>query len=156
MYLNAKSVQDELKISADDAKKITDALAGIDRNLSREERADKTKKILADNLKEDQVKRLNQIMWQRGGIARALGNADVQTVLKLDDKQKEQVKSIRDDEQQKLRDLGRPSADNRDKIQEVRKKADTDITALLTDEQKKAWKDLQGPEFKGDIPPPGQ
>jgi hypothetical protein len=154
MYLNAKSVQEELKLSEDDAKKVNEALRGIDRQATPEERAEKTKKILADNLKEDQIKRLNQIMWQKGGLGTALRNADVQTALKLDDKQKEQVKTIQEDSRKKITDLGRPSADNRDKITEIRKKADEDITAVLTDDQKKAWKDLQGAEFNGEIPPP--
>ena len=52
----------------------------------------------------------------------------------------------------RISDLGRPSADNREKIQELRKKSNEDITAVLTDEQKKAWQDLLGPEFKGEIP----
>jgi Spy/CpxP family protein refolding chaperone len=156
MYLSAKSVQDELKLSEDDAKKVTDALRGLDRNLSREERAEKTKQILKDNLKEDQIKRLNQIMWQREGIGRAIANPDVQTALKLDDKQKDQVKTIEEDSRKKISDLGRPSADNREKIQELRKKSNEDITAVLTDDQKKAWKDLLGPEFKGEIPRPGR
>jgi hypothetical protein len=153
-YLGAKSVQEELKLSEDDAKKVTDALRGIDRMATPEERAEKTKKILADNLKDDQIKRLNQIMWQKGGLGTALRTADVQTALKLDDKQKESIKTIQDDTQKKIRDLGQPSADNRDKITEIRKKADEDVTAVLTDDQKKAWKDLQGPEFKGEIPRP--
>src|SRR5581483_1967092 len=133
------------------AKKVTDALGGIDRQATPEERAEKTKKILSDNLKEDQIKRLNQIMWQREGSGRAIGNADVQTALKLDDAQKEKIKGIRDESQKAIRDLGRPSADNRTKITELRKKANDDIAAVLTDDQKKAWKDLQGEEFKGEI-----
>jgi hypothetical protein len=153
MYLGAPSVQEELKLSADDAKKVTDALGGIDRQATPEERAEKTKKILADNLKDDQIKRLNQIMWQKGGLGRALGNADVQTALKLDDKQKEQIKTIQEDSRKKISDLGRPSNQaDRDKVTEIRKKTDEDLSAVLTDDQKKAWKDLQGPEFKGEIP----
>jgi hypothetical protein len=151
MYLSAKSVQEELKLSEEDAKKVTDALGGIDRQATPEERAEKTKKILSDNLKEDQIKRLNQIMWQKGGIGGAISNADVQTALKLDDAQKEKIKGIRDESQKAIRDLGRPSADNRTKIQELRKKASDDITAVLTDDQKKAWKDMLGEEFKGEI-----
>jgi hypothetical protein len=156
MYLAAKSVQEELKLSEDDAKKITDALGGIDRMATREERAEKTKKILADNLKPEQIKRLYQIIWQRGGITSALGNADVQAALKLDDPQKEKIKTISDDSQKAIRDLGRPSADNREKLAELRKKANDDITAVLTDDQKKAWKELVGTEFKGEIPRPGR
>jgi hypothetical protein len=154
MYLAAKSVQEELKLSDDDAKKVAEALRGIDRQATPEERAEKTKKILADNLKEDQIKRLNQIMWQHGGLGTALRDGNVQTALKLDDKQKESIKTIQDDSRKKIQDLGRPSADNRDKIAEIRKKETDDITAVLTDDQKKTWKDLQGAEFKGEIPPP--
>jgi hypothetical protein len=154
MYLAAKDVQTELKLSEDDVKKITDALRGIDRQATPEERAEKTKKILADNLKDDQIKRLNQIMWQKGGLGTALRSADVQTALKLEDAQKEKIKTIQDDSRKAIRDLGQPSADNRDKIAELRKKETADITAVLTDDQKKAWKDLQGEEFKGEIPPP--
>jgi aspartate oxidase len=156
MYLAAKSVQEELKISEDDAKKITDALRAIDRQATPEERAEKTKKIMTDNLKEDQIKRLNQIMWQREGVGRAIGNPDVQAALKLDDKQKDQIKTIREDAQKKRTDLGRPSADNRDKLTELRKKESDDITAVLTEDQKKAWKDLLGEEFKGEIGRPGR
>jgi hypothetical protein len=153
MYLNAKSVQEELKLKEEDAKKIVDELGKLDRNLQPAERAEKTKKILSDNLKPDQVKRLNQIMWQRGGLPTAINNTEVQTALKLDDKQKEKIKGIQDDTQKKIRDLGAGGAGNREKIQEIRKQAETDITAVLSDDQKKAWKDLLGPEFKGEIPP---
>jgi hypothetical protein len=152
MYLSAKSVQEELKLSEDDAKKVNDALRGIDRMATPEERAEKTKKILTDNLKEDQIKRLNQIMWQRGGLGTALRSEEVQTALKLDDKQKESIKTIQDDTQKKIRDLGQGA--DREKVAEIRKKAADDTTAVLTDDQKKTWKDLQGAEFKGEIPPP--
>jgi hypothetical protein len=152
MYLGAKSVQEELKLSEDDAKKVNDALRGIDRQATPEERAEKTKKILTDNLKEDQIKRLNQIMWQRGGLGTALRDTEVQTALKLDDKQKESIKTIQDDSRKKIQDLGQGA--DREKVAEIRKKATDDITAVLTEDQKKAWKDLQGAEFKGEIPPP--
>jgi hypothetical protein len=154
MYLSAKSVQDELKLSEDDAKKINEALRGIDRQATPEERAEKTRKIMTDNLKEEQIKRLNQIMWQKGGLGTALRSAEVQTALKLDDAQKEKIKTVQDDARKQMTDLGRPSADNRDKIAEIRKKETESLTAVLTDDQKKAWKDLQGEEFKGEIPPP--
>lgn len=151
MYLGAKSVQEELKLSDEDAKKITDALRAIGRDATPQERAEKTKKILSDNLKEDQVKRLNQIVWQRQGIGGAINNPDVRAALKLDDKQKDQIKTIREEVQKKRTEIGRPSADNREKLAELTKKTNEDITAVLTDDQKKAWKDLLGPEFKGEI-----
>ncbi len=166
--LTARSVQEELKLSEDDAKKVTDELAKIDRQASREERAEKTKKILADTLKPEQVKRLNQIQWQRSGIVSALNDTEVQAALKLDDKQKEKVKTIQDDMQKKLQDLfGQGGRGGRGRgargqggqggtqLTELRKKANDDVTALLTEDQKKAWKELTGPEFKGEIPAGG-
>jgi hypothetical protein len=157
MYLNAKSVQEELKLSEDDAKKITDELGKLGRDLKPEERTEKTAKILSDNLKPDQLKRLNQIMWQRSGLSGAINNADVQTALKVDDKQKEKIKTIEEDFAKARRELfqgGGGGGGNREKMQELRKKADEDLNAVLTDDQKKTWKDLLGTEFKGEIPPP--
>jgi len=152
MYLAAKSVQEELKLSEEDAKKMTDELGKIARDATPEERAEKTKKILADGLKPEQLTRLPQIMWQKGGVAQALNNSQVQTALKLDDKQKEQVKSIRDESRKQIMDLGQGA--DRAKRAEIQKKANDDIVALLTDDQKKAWKELVGTEFKGEIPAP--
>jgi len=158
MYMNAKSVQEELKISEDDAKKITAALTAkmteLGRDAKPEERTEATAKILADGLKPDQIKRLHQIMWQKGSIGQALGNSEVKAALKLDEKQLEKVKSIQDDARKARTDLGRQA--DPAKMAELRKKETEDITAVLTDDQKKAWKDLLGPEFKGEIPAPGR
>jgi len=156
MYIGAKAVQEELKLSEDDAKKITEELGKLGRDLKPEERTEKTAKILADNLKPDQLKRLNQIMWQRGGLGTAVNNTEVQAALKLDDKQKEKVKTIQDESAKARRELtqGGAGADNREKLQELRKKTAEDLNAVLTDDQKKTWKDLLGTEFKGEIPPP--
>jgi hypothetical protein len=150
MYLAAKSVQDELKLSADDAKKITDELGKIPREVRGAERAEKTQKILTDNLKPEQIKRLNQIMWQRGGIAAAMNNPEVQSALKLEDAQKEKIRGIQREGQQAIRD----AAGDREKAAAARKKMTEDIEAALTADQKKAWKDLLGAEFKGEIPRP--
>jgi len=155
MYIGAKSVQEELKLSEDDAKKITDELGKLGRDLKPEERAEKSAKILSDSLKPDQLKRLNQIMWQKGGIAIALNNTEVLTALKLDDKQKEKVKSIQDESAKARRELttggGGGGAANREKIMELRKKTEEDLNAVLSDDQKKAYKDLLGAEFKGEV-----
>jgi hypothetical protein len=153
MYLGAKSVQEELKLSEDDAKKITEELGKLGRDLKPEERAEKSAKILSDNLKPEQIKRLHQIMWQKGGIGVALNNSEVLTALKLDDKQKEKVKTIEDESAKARRELfqGGGGAGNREKMQELRKKTEEDLNAVLSDDQKKAYKELLGAEFKGEI-----
>jgi hypothetical protein len=173
-YLNAESVQTELKLSADDAKKTVDELGKLEQSLSPQERIDKSIKIVESNLKPDQTKRLKQIVWQKAGISTALNFSEVQAALKLDDKQKEKVKTIQEDTQKKVTELlggaggagGAGARRNRGaggaggarggqaftQVQEARKKADDDITATLTDDQKKAWKEVVGAEFKGEIP----
>lgn len=152
-YLNSKSVQEELKLSEEDAKKMADELGKIPREVTGAERTEKVKKILTDGLKPEQLKRLNQIMWQRGGLAGFINNAEVQAALKPDAEQKKKIKAIRDDFQAKNRELtqGGGAQQNRDKIQELRKKTNEDLAAVLTEDQKKAWKELLGPEFKGQI-----
>src|SRR5262249_20714624 len=87
--LSQKSVQEELKLTDDQVKKVSeleqkqrDAFQGA-RNLSREEAQKKfqelasdTNKAIADSLKEDQVKRLKQISLQQQGT-RALSDPEV-------------------------------------------------------------------------------
>ena len=127
---------------------MTDELGKMGRDVTGPERADKTKKILAEGLKPEQMKRLNQIMWQKGGVATASNDPDVQAALKLTDDQKEKIKTIRADTRKAITDLGQGNAEKRAELQ---KKSGEDVVALLTDDQKKAWKDLVGPEFKGEI-----
>jgi hypothetical protein len=118
--ISNKSVQEELKLSEDDAKKANDAAdevakkhaddsKGLDR-MKEEDRAklaeirqtiskEELSAVLAI-LKPDQAKRLQEIRLQQSlrntGPAALLG-ADLQTSLKLDDGQKEKIKAIADD-----------------------------------------------------------
>jgi hypothetical protein len=148
--LSAKSVQEELKLSEDDAKKISGEIGKIGRDVEPAERGEKVREILAENLKPEQVKRLNQISWQRSGVAAALNHPDVQAALKLDETQSAKVKELREEFQKQQRELGQ-SAENRDKVQALRKKLGDDITNVLTADQNTRWTELLGVEFKGEI-----
>jgi hypothetical protein len=118
--LNNKSVQEELKLSEDEAKKAKDVAdevakkhADDSKGLDRMKEEDRAKlaeirqtiakeelKAVNDVLKPDQAKRLKEIMLQQSlrttGPAALLG-ADLQASLKLADDQKEKIKSIADD-----------------------------------------------------------
>jgi hypothetical protein len=118
--INNKSVQEELKLSEEDAKKAKDAAdevakkhADDNKGLDRMKEEDRAKmaenrqivakeelKAVNDVLKPDQAKRLKEIMLQQSfrttGPAALLG-ADLQASLKLADDQKEKIKSIADD-----------------------------------------------------------
>jgi Spy/CpxP family protein refolding chaperone len=164
--LTQKSVQEELKMSEDQVKKVTEleakqreAFQGL-RDLSREERQKKFQEMAKENekaigeiLKEDQLKRVKQISLQQQGL-RALGNPEVAGALKLSDEQKDKVKAIQDEAGKEMRALfgaGLDRDEARKKMEEIRKATEEKLTGVLTDEQKTKWKELQGEPFKGEI-----
>ncbi len=116
-----------------------------------------TYKELATVLKPEQIARLKQIEVQVAGN-RAFAMPAVTEALKLKDDQKEKLKDVTDSAQKETMDLGQeygsrfgqPPMDA-EKAKEFNKKmaAINDetmkkVTALLSDDQKKAWKDLTG------------
>jgi Spy/CpxP family protein refolding chaperone len=168
--LTQKSVQEELKLSDDQVKKVAelgekqrDAFQGL-RNLGRDELRKKfeemtkdTDKAIADTLKEDQLKRFNQIALQQQGT-RALGDPEVADALKLSPEQKDKVKAVQEEARREFGALfqgGGDPAEGRKKMEELRKATDEKLMNVLTDEQKAKWKELQGEPFKGEIRRPG-
>lgn len=141
---------------------------GFNRDASDEERkaarekmekaAAESRKAFEEVLDKDQVKRLHQINYQYMGI-RAFSDKEVQSALKLTDDQKESIKSIADEYNRERMEImrgafqpgERPSEEDRKKMQDktnaLQKDAEEKIAAKLTDEQKKAWKDLIGEKF---------
>jgi hypothetical protein len=163
-----KDVQDELKISDDqkaDIKKATDtvsakykddidkARADMDRQkvgeLRKAEAADQ-EKALAAVLKPEQMKRAKQLQVQLSGIA-AFSMEDVESALKLTDKQKDDIKEEAKGLQDDIRDLFQSAgmdpdkrADAQKKIQAMRNESIGKIVDGLTADQKKTWQDLTG------------
>jgi hypothetical protein len=90
----------------------------------------------------------------------------VATELKLTDDQKDKIKEIQtqigEDMRTAMQSLGvdprNMSAEDRAKMNakrnEINKAANDKIVALLTDDQKKSWKDMQGDPFKFPQGPP--
>jgi Spy/CpxP family protein refolding chaperone len=168
MLLRQKSVQDELKVTEDQVKKVTELAEkqrgafGELRNLSREERQKKIEerskenaKALAEILKPEQVKRLKQISLQQQG-ARAINNPEVATALNLTAEQKEKVKSIGEEAAKEMRELfqGGNREEARKEMADLRKSTEEKVQGVLTTEQKAKLKELQGEPFKGEIRPP--
>ena len=111
MLLNNKGVQKELKLTDEQAKKVTDALREVNdkhrddfaglQDLQGDERREKAQEIMkkvneeqtkaiSEVLSADQVKRLNQIELQVSG-PRAFSQEKVQKELKLTDDQKTKI-----------------------------------------------------------------
>jgi Spy/CpxP family protein refolding chaperone len=165
-----KSVQEELKITDDQKKKIEEVNKKVDDAIQektkdiedrrerfqkgfeiRREMADQTTKELMGVLKDEQKKRLEQIQNQMAGV-RAFANEEVQKKLNLTDEQKTALKEVGEEyrtQAEKAREeAGRDFQKMREATQKLNKETMGKIAAKLTSEQKKAWKELTGEPFE--------
>jgi len=110
------------------------------------------KEKLSGILKDEQMKRLNEIYIQVAG-GQALDDADVAAALKITDEQKEKLTAAHDEARDKQREaMGEirelfQSGDREaigEKMAEIRKEANTIILAVLTDEQKQQFEEMKG------------
>jgi Spy/CpxP family protein refolding chaperone len=172
MLILNKSVQDELKLTDDqksDLHKVQEKLTAAgqkaresgDREKGQEVMKaahEETKKDLDKwkeaSLKPEQTKRLKQIELQNGGL-RAFADADVQKSLNLTDKQKDEIKDISESTNKDVQELRASAQGDRQKFREVRtkveaiqKEAKEKVSGLLTEDQKKTWKEMVGEPFE--------
>jgi Spy/CpxP family protein refolding chaperone len=166
--LGQQSVQQELKLSADQIKQVDELLAaqresfsGL-RDLSREDRqakmaeADRAAQAkLASILKEDQLKRFKQISLQQRG-AQAFTDPEVATALALSDEQKSKIADIQSAAREEMRGLFQGAAGGdreelRKKFEEARTATNEKLMGVLSPEQQAKWKELTGEPFKGEI-----
>ena len=168
--LSQKSVQEELKLTEDQITKVT-AVGKDLREKYADDLKDKDKrqetmkkmgeartKALAGILKPEQTKRLHQIEVQVGGL-NALTKDDVAKTLSLTEKQIADAKGIEDDLRKDAGELFKGGdkdkfAETMAKVQTLRKEAATKFISGLSAEQKKAYKELTGDEFKGKLEAP--
>lgn len=110
--------------------------------------SDEAHKVLADVLKPEQLKRLKEIERQQRGLT----DLDSQQALKLSDEQKAKVKKITEEHTEKVREARKSFRDNPkeaiEKINALNKAAREKEANLLTDDQKKQWKELTGESFE--------
>jgi hypothetical protein len=171
-----ESVREELKIDEDQAATIGKIVQKVQeshrdeftrlQNLSpteqREKRRELSKSVngeimkdLGDMLKPDQAKRLKEIQLQAQG-PQALGDPEIADALKLNDAQKEKIKSINDDLAAEMRAArpmgggggGGPGRGGVEKMAQLRKEGMNKVSNVLTDEQKKAWHEMTGKPFE--------
>jgi len=106
---------------------------------------------LASVLKPEQSRRLKQISIQQRG-SQAFNEEDVQTTLKLTDDQKDKIKTLNEDAGKEMREIFQNAQGNfreaGEKAGAVRKETMEKVLALLTDEQKKSWKEMTGEPFE--------
>jgi hypothetical protein len=125
---------------------------------------EETKAAVEGVLKPEQLKRLKEIGYQRMGVMGAVEDKDAVAALKISDDQKDKFKSIVEaynkDVAEIRKDMPRgafgrqPSEEDRKKMEDVRKKSDAvkaeaeeKLVEKMTDDQKKAWKEMIGTKF---------
>jgi hypothetical protein len=170
--LTNQSVQTELKLTDEQKEKLTKVAEEINEKYAEKRRevfqsmdrekmtalfqeiGEATNKANAEILKPEQTKRYRQIQLQQMGM-RALQEKDVQEVVKLTDKQQEELKEIQADIQKDSDELrqaaGRDFAKLREaqtKITELTQKEFDRFTESFSTEQKSAWKNLLGEKFE--------
>jgi Spy/CpxP family protein refolding chaperone len=176
--LTNKSVQKELKVTDEQAPKLETLATELRekgrgrfqglQDLSDDERRTKMQELqrtaqaelhkgVEGVLNADQLKRFKQIEVQVAGI-NAYNQPHVQEALKLTDDQKSKVREINQSTMEATRSAFTDAGDDRQaamkKVTELRKEANTKAAALLTDDQKKSWKDLAGEPFEYVPEPP--
>jgi hypothetical protein len=184
LLLRQKSVQAELKLGPEFAKKVLEftnkeaddfleALKskGADAKKKIEELEERNKKFIADNLNAKQRKRLDEITLQVTGLMQ-LQRPDVAKLLKLTDQQQSKFKDLQKEAHKKLEEIIDKKEGRNENLNKLRKEIASKIGAILTDEQKAKVRELVGEPFTGELlfeeyemkegpakklnPPPGQ
>lgn len=165
------NVQEELKLSDEQKKKlekrlqhtVQDAMQFFQRladkapeerekelHAYREKAYENLTAFLQGLLQEEQLKRLRQVMLQRDRLFALLGNPEVAKELEITDQQRQQFVEVAQEFQKKFEPLikeaqkgGNPQEIG-PKIRKIRKEQEDRIEALLSDAQKKRWKELLG------------
>lgn len=174
----APNVQKELKFTDEQSGKVRDTVMELGgkyrdqfmalRDLPESERPAKVRelsKALTDDVKkalslsDEQAKRYDQIVLQQRGL-QAFIDPDFQTKLRFTDEQKQKASELSTEARQKSEDIRKDAGDNREELMrkfiELRKEYADKAIALLSDDQKKTWRELTGEPFEVKYERPNQ
>ncbi len=172
MLLGNPGVQKELKFTEEQTSKAQTALTEIREahqeesqalrspDLDQAERQTKmaalSKAMLSEatkalSLTETQTKRLHQISLQFRR-AQAFTDPEVAKDLKITDDQKKQIQELVTESGAKAQEIRQANQDDRaeamKQVQALQKETGTKVMALMTDDQKKAWKEMTGTPYE--------
>jgi hypothetical protein len=165
MLLRQKSVQKELDISADVAKKIMafteeeSEAAGKALGMPEGERKkvfaeleEKNKKFLADTLNDKQTTRLNQLYLQFTAPYQ-LTREKTAKALNLTDEQQQKFKDLYKEYRKEMGEIlfGKDTEGRAGKFAKLRETTATKIKSILTEKQLEQAKEAVGPLFKGKL-----
>ncbi|MBS1725274.1 MAG: hypothetical protein JST51_01025 [Armatimonadetes bacterium] len=156
--IQRRDVRVELKVTPEQSKQIDGLIQAFANQPKSKTPAaglafsgaiDKTEKDILAVLNDEQRQRLSEIRVQIKG-ATSLSDDDVATELKLTDDQKASIKKRRSEATSQLvRELQKPKHGQLDKVMEdISKQEETDLLAMLTDDQRDSLTKLAGKPFK--------
>jgi hypothetical protein len=165
LLLRQKSVQKELDISADVAKKIMAftneqseaagqaiVLPEAQRKKAFEQLAEQNKKFLADTLNAKQSTRIEQLYLQFTAPYQ-LTRPEVAKALKLTEDQQQKLKDMHADYRKEMSEIffGKDTQGRAEKYAKLRDKTRDKILSILTDKQQAQAKEAVGPPFMGEL-----
>jgi len=169
MLLRNKGVQQELKLNDEQTEKVTKLAEEIgtktrekSEGLSKDERREKMPEIMRaaneearkaakEILKPEQLARFEQIELQQRGLT-AFADPKVQDKLSLTADQKTKIREIGTSNREQMTEIFQNAGNDRaaamEKMTALRKESLEKALGVLTDDQKKSWKDLTGEPFE--------
>jgi len=170
LLITSKPLQEELKVSdelvaklKEFAEKQSEAMKGFSQFGGDEEeqiaRMEVQLKLMKERvafmkatLSAEQLKRIGQIEKQQMG-AGAFSNAKIAKELAITEEQTEKIKTINTDMQKEMREMftggfdPEKQAEMQKKLASLRSETSEKIEKVLTDDQRKKWKDMTGEAF---------
>jgi hypothetical protein len=167
-------VQEELKLSDEQKKKLADKFPDFvqetmkvfdkvkdlkpperekEMHEHRRKSEEKLSALLKHVLDAKQQERLLQLQLQQAGAFALLGQNEAFIKLKITDEQRKQFMEVVQEMEKKIQELIKEIQDGAKpeeifpKVMKVRKEHEAKIEALVTDAQKKQWKELLGKPF---------
>lgn len=158
-----KQVQEHLKLTEDQKKKIAGVVEGIVQDdghgrqmimLSGDTDMDQLDKDVLSALDKDQTKRYNQIYMQQNGFA-SLSRKEFAEMLGVNNEQSKKLEGVWANHRDRMQDYFTENAPGskelkvtKDDMDKLRKQTDKEAEAVLTPEQLTKWKELQGEKFE--------
>lgn len=162
MLLHQESVQKELKLNDEEARKVhefvgrqwkraqeVDRLGAERRRQAFLEMTKQNEKFVDEVLKPEQRKRLHQIALQVAGLL-CVTRESVARELKLTDDQKQEAHRLQQRARKEMQELldSTTAANRKEKLKELEATSRHRLMELLTDEQEAKWNKMVGPRFE--------
>jgi len=161
LKLSAEQIEKATALAASNREKMTEIrskLEGLEGQEAMAKRTELMKPINEENtkkikgfLKDEQYTRLSQIDLQQRGFAGVLADKDLVKKLSITEDQTSKIRTMMTDMQAEAREIMQSAGDDRpaamQKTTALRTETNKKVMALMSDDQKKTWKEMTGEPF---------